>query len=575
MTYRSIDSERYSIWLGQVLALAAAYTLAGRLALLLAIPPGYASAVWPAAGIALAAVLLYGNRLWLGVLLGSFCVNAITAWQHGPSWWSMGTAAAIGVGASFQALAGAGLIRRFVGFPTSLNRESEIAKFLLLGGPVSCVVGATCGAAVLLCGTIPPSRFLFSWFTWWVGDTVGVLIFTPLILTFLALPRSAWTKRRFTVGAPLVVTFAVTVLFFVIARHWDQKRGEQAFRQQAHVVVSAIREKCQVPLESVLCLQNFYHGSENITRDEFHTVVGAMLQRHPGMQALEWVERVPRDSRTDYERHQSAELSSPYHITERDSQSRMTLATVRDEYFPVRYLAPLEGNERALGYDLGSSPDRLAALRLACDTGEAVASGRLVLVQEEQQRSGIIIFAPVYRMGRPAATVEDRRRELVGFTLGVFRVEDIVDAAVSELGINGLRVQLVDVTSEDDPTALGACSLTERGTRWIDGRAEPGKLEGPTHAATFEFAKRIWKVEVACGPEFADATRPFQVWCVLAGGLMLVSTIGGFLLILTGRTAQIEALVDERTAKLKNANVRLQHLTLQAESASRAKSEFL
>ncbi|MEZ6114499.1 MAG: ATP-binding protein [Pirellulaceae bacterium] len=159
--------------------------------------------------------------------------------------------------------------------------------------------------------------------------------------------------------------------------------------------------------------------------------------------------------------------------------------------------------------------------------------------------------------------------------MGVFRVEDIIDAAVSDLGINGLRVQLVDVTSEGDPTSLGVCSLTERGTRWIDGRAELGKSEGPTHAATFEFAKRIWKVEVACGPEFADAARPFQVWCVLAGGLMLVSTIGGFLLILTGRTAQIEALVDERTAKLKNANVRLQHLTLQAESASRAKSEFL
>ena len=64
--------------IAEIFGVAAVYAIAGRLALLMAIPPGYAAAVWPAAGIALAGVLLFGYRVWPGVVLGSFLVNIWT-----------------------------------------------------------------------------------------------------------------------------------------------------------------------------------------------------------------------------------------------------------------------------------------------------------------------------------------------------------------------------------------------------------------------------------------------------------------------------------------------------------------
>ena len=64
-----------------ILVLAFVYFIGGRLGLLLAIPPGYATAVWPASGVALAALLLYGYRLWPGVLLGSFFVNILISFD--------------------------------------------------------------------------------------------------------------------------------------------------------------------------------------------------------------------------------------------------------------------------------------------------------------------------------------------------------------------------------------------------------------------------------------------------------------------------------------------------------------
>jgi len=104
-----------------MLALAAAYLVAGRLALLLAIPPGYATAVWPAAGIALAAMIIFGFRVWPSIWLGSFSDPT-----SGLPWTRRNAAsilkfrfvgAGLGAGASLQAIVGAFLVRRFIGYP--------------------------------------------------------------------------------------------------------------------------------------------------------------------------------------------------------------------------------------------------------------------------------------------------------------------------------------------------------------------------------------------------------------------------------------------------------------------------
>src|SRR5439155_5684506 len=142
----------------RTLGLAAAYFLAGKLALLLAIPPGYATATWPAAGIALAGVLHWGYRVWPGIVLGSFLVNVWTSLDSARPFEAMALPAGIGAGAALQAVVGAWLVRRSLGLPIALNDEKDIGKFLFLGGPVSCLVNATVGVgSLILWGSIPRS----------------------------------------------------------------------------------------------------------------------------------------------------------------------------------------------------------------------------------------------------------------------------------------------------------------------------------------------------------------------------------------------------------------------------------
>jgi integral membrane sensor domain MASE1 len=155
-------------WLGGIAATAAIYFVAGKLALLLAIPPGYATAVWPAAGLALGCLLLFGNRAWPGVIIGSFLVNFWTSLDtatFGAIVKSIAVPAFIGGDAALQALAGAFLVRRFVGIRTALATEKEVARFSLVAS-ASCLITPTLAVTTLwLARIVSSANFLTNWVT--------------------------------------------------------------------------------------------------------------------------------------------------------------------------------------------------------------------------------------------------------------------------------------------------------------------------------------------------------------------------------------------------------------------------
>ncbi|MFB9242152.1 EAL domain-containing protein [Massilia antarctica] len=206
----------------EIAVLALVYYINARFGLLMALAPGYAAPIWPAAGMALAALLLFGNRVAPGIWLGSFLANVTVAFDASNTALlaqSLLVPAGIGIGATLQASAGAWLIRRFVGFPTPLDRTRDVIKFLGLGGPASCAVSASVGATtLLLLGVLPADHYVSTWWIWWIGDAIGVLVATPLILSWFGQPRALWRRRRTTVALPICLAFAVIVAVFMGAR---------------------------------------------------------------------------------------------------------------------------------------------------------------------------------------------------------------------------------------------------------------------------------------------------------------------------------------------------------------------
>ena len=170
---------------GIALLLALIYFLAGKIGLSMAIPPGVATPVWPPSGIALAAILLLGARAWPGIWLGSFVLNAtLLAGISAPGASnSLLVAAGIATGSAVQPLFGAWLLRRAIGIRDPFARTTDVLRFAGLSGALACTVSTSVGVTCLwLGGWARWGQFGDNWVTWWLGDSVGVLILTPLLL---------------------------------------------------------------------------------------------------------------------------------------------------------------------------------------------------------------------------------------------------------------------------------------------------------------------------------------------------------------------------------------------------------
>lgn len=189
-TREAAGSLRRLPYFAQVTALAVIYFAVAKLALTFAISPGYATAVWPPSGIALAALLLLGNRLWPGVWLGAALVNFTVNF-------SPVVPLVIATGNTLEALAGAVLIRHFiVGLSCRFEHAPDVFKFVAVAA-VSCIVAATVAVVSLtLAGFVSWPQFLANWVTWWQGDVAGIIIVTPLILSWSVPHPVAWSQWR-------------------------------------------------------------------------------------------------------------------------------------------------------------------------------------------------------------------------------------------------------------------------------------------------------------------------------------------------------------------------------------------
>ncbi len=182
--------------------------LAGEIGLAVPFTSGNISPFWPAAGVALASMLLFGYRMWLAVAVGAFTVNFFTGVPHL-------TAGAIALGNAVGPLCGAWLLRRLPEFRPCLSRLPSVLGVAVLGAFGGAALSATVGAgALFLAGITAWSGFGTAWLMWWLGDAVGVLIITPLLLTFTRLIAIRQKRRLIELAALLLGTAGSSLLIF-------------------------------------------------------------------------------------------------------------------------------------------------------------------------------------------------------------------------------------------------------------------------------------------------------------------------------------------------------------------------
>jgi signal transduction histidine kinase len=202
-----MQSRRFS-GLPLVGILAVAYFVAGKLGLMLASLHASASPVWPPAGIALAATLLFGYRVWPAIFVGAFLVNVTTAG-------SVATSFAIAAGNTLEALAASWLVNQFAGGKNFCDRPVGVFKFAVVAAATTVISPALGVSSLTVAGFAKWMDFGAIWLTWWLGDFTGDLVFAPLVLLWAVPSKQRWLKKEAAeVGTLLLLLVVLSCIVF-------------------------------------------------------------------------------------------------------------------------------------------------------------------------------------------------------------------------------------------------------------------------------------------------------------------------------------------------------------------------
>lgn len=513
----------------EILGLALVVLLTGRLGLLLALPPGYASPIWPPAGFALAGVLIFGGRVWPGVWLGSFALNLATA----PDFSSAMTAgrtlavpAAIAAGSTLQALAGNFLLRRLGGWPHGFSRAGEVTRFLALGGPVACVVAPAVGVTSLALAGLIPANYFFNWATWWSGDVLGVFIFAPLLALWARRGRSG---RLLAVGLPMAVVCALAVLLFAGIARWERDRVARDFSRRSAELIHQLEKSVQGDLEVLHATAAFIENSRAVDRSEFKRFAATALARHPELERLSWIPRVVEGERAAFEAAVQAEGFAGFEITEPAGRRTQKRAGARREYAPRLFIEPASAAEKIMGLDVTAEPLRAEAVDRARAARAPAASAWVEL--RGADGIGLLVVMPVFHENAGATPAEPKG--YVGATLHVARM---IDAALDEAGT------AMEITVRDGGDVQYNLPSRTFGAAGQAEKALKERLELPRTSGTLEFAGQRWGLDFVMTPEAWATRRTWEPWGAMAGMLVFAAALGGLLLVVTGREV---ALRDE------------------------------
>ncbi len=348
-----------------------------------------------------------------------------------------------------------------------------------------------------------------------------------------------WRIRLWHLG--LLAVLAITLAAFMLVRSVEDRRVAAEFQTQAVERIDRFENSMDHALDRLAAVGAYLDASGSIDRARFARLTRSFITQGSAIQALEWVPRVPEAQRGAYIAAARRDGYAGFDFTERNSQGTLMPASRRPEYFPVFYVEPLAGNEKALGFDIMSNDVRRKALEQADANGQACATTRITLVQGGTDGYAVLVARPVYDGGTVPAEPQQRLARLAGFVLGVFRLGDIV--ANGEI-TSGPVVQLA-IFDKDAPKGA---HLLHPGSLAIDAvDALPAGLRA---AEDMTFAGHGWTVVAMPGPGNFRADRGAST-AILFLGILIAGLVAAYLRQMTLRQAVIERAIETSTRDLQ------------------------
>ncbi|CAN7670660.1 EAL domain-containing protein [Pseudoduganella sp. LjRoot289] len=548
MQTRTNSPRRWRATLLANAALALVYLATGRLGLEMALGESYASPLFLPAGIALAAVFSYGPRLLPAVMLGAVAVNLMPLGQLAvaalPSPQQFLAALASGTGATLQAYVAMHVLRRLMQPAIGMGRD--VLSFMLLTPLLAVVSSSVAISCSGLLGTLPAHALGINWFTWWLGDTTGILLAAPLTWIAIGRPRPLWRRRRWLVGLPLLLSCAVFVGIYFQVEHWENAQQMQTFRLKSQQLGDLLQAQFSEHERFIYAMSKALNDPRRaLSADDFANLASGYLDKRPELLSMSWLKPLGHEQRAAYEQWGKQHIDPQFEIREGVGQ-RMARAAARSEYVVSTFIEP-STSRRYLGIDFLSEPVRAGAVRQALRSGQPSASAPIALFRHQDEK-GLILLQSVRSPASGAAPL--------GMLLISIQVESYIRRAVGQVNFPAFQVRLQDISGSRPLT------MQDQLRRAPNAAARVNEVQ-----RVLRFGGREYMLTLAATPDYTAAQRGWQSWTVLTCGLLLTALLGGMMLLISGERALIQDQVKDATARLREREARLQAILDKAADA--------
>ena len=487
------------------LVVAIAYYAGGMVGDLLSLPPSNIALLWPAAGIAVAAILLAGWRAVPGVLVGAAAVHG-QLFFDGTSITSIlvtgGAGLIIAVGAALQSVVAATFLNRF-----NLSRETfssvvSIAGTLLVLG-AACVIGASVGTATSIAtGLATSANIAWTWGTWWIGDLMGIVLFAPLALAF--------ARRAIAANILLALVLIVGIGGSYLASSGIRTEADNVWHNNADTESRRLTEALVQWIETSLT--------------PFHAM-GALFQSSEQVFDAEFWDTV-----TILEDNQGDFFPSSFVVARPTGFGDF-------ETWEVLYSIEYDGR-LVVGTNLNEDPMLRQAVLAAVDNlGQTVVGS----VFKDAEGTAWVVPAVAVEQG------EDRH-----VVLGLIDLSQMIDGLFKTQAPDGLELRLFALTDEmpADHAAMLPGDMPDGHTMLLHGDPEPASDVTPTGSIRSVIGGAKLQFLWGATPAFQGGKDSQLAEFVLGGGVIATALLSLFINFLLRQNEKVGRLVSERTAEL-------------------------
>jgi signal transduction histidine kinase len=357
------------------------------------------------------------------------------------------------------------------------------------------------------------------------------------------------------------IGICITVWTCLIVVDAQDAQIRSNFARDTEKVATDTTARLRTYFDMLLSLKGLFAVTGEVDREQFSRFVQQLrlTERYPGFRAIQFVRAVPGSDLESFAadvRKQSGAGANgipPFSVHP---------ALQRDEHFVIEFNEPMKGNENAFGLDLASLPPHLEAVEAARDSGEIVATGRTLLVQDATRHPGFVARAAIYRQNMPLATVEQRRAAFIGVVAIVFHVDDLMREVIEPSLLRHMALKIIDGGDADairaDPAGPDNTLFDSRqpGTRILSKRVAQGQIS---------VAQRNWLVQYSALANSRYSRDVTPLVLIGAAGLVISSLIAALLVASRrGRTlaGQLRATLEEQRAGLAELEQQKAHVEL-------------